>query len=334
MSRALQRWLLLIVVSATSLFYLLHLSSSDASFASPWSLISSEQRSIDWSKVVQQYPLTSFTQLPSGPPKELRKVQAQRFPSESGEQTLERQKRCDAVKEVFLRSWNAYKEHAWGHDEFAPLTMAWKDHFGGWGATLVDALDTLLIMNLDDEFKEAITTLKSVDFSITHVKTLNVFETTIRFLGGLLSAHELAAGKDDGVALQKAKELGEMLYHAFDTSNRMPVTRWFWKHTADGIPQEPHSYTLAAELASMSLEFTRLSQITGDPKYYDAVQRVSDVLEREQQRTKLPGLWPVIFNAQSQSFGDDGTFTLGGRADSMYEYIPKVRIFRSSPKKS
>jgi mannosyl-oligosaccharide alpha-1,2-mannosidase len=250
----------------------------------------------------------------------------EKFPAESRAQKAQRQERLNAVKDVFLQSWNAYKQHAWGHDEFAPISMAWKDHFGGWGATLVDTLDTLLIMGLDDEFKDAIETFKPVDFSITHVKTLNVFETTIRFLGGLLSAHELAEGKDNGVALKKAIELGEMLYHAFDTSNRMPVTRWYWQHTADGIPQEPHSYTLSAELASMSLEFTRLSQLTGDPKYYDAVQRVSDVLEREQKKTKLPGMWPVIFNAQTQSFEEDGTFSFGGRADSMFEYIPKVRL--------
>jgi hypothetical protein len=104
----------------------------------------------------------------------------------------------------------------------------------------------------------------------------------------------------------------------------------------DGKPEEPHSYVLAAELGSMSLEFTKLSQITGDPRYFDAVQRIADVMEREQSETKIPGLWPIVFNAQSQSFRDDATFTMGGRADSMYEYVPKVSrpegTFRSEAK--
>jgi mannosyl-oligosaccharide alpha-1,2-mannosidase len=76
----------------------------------------------------------------------------------------------------------------------------------------------------------------------------------------------------------------------------------------------------------MSLEFTRLSQITGDPRFFDAVQRISNVMESEQSQTRIPGLWPVVFNAQTQSFREDRDFTLGGRADSMYEYVPKEYI--------
>lgn len=76
----------------------------------------------------------------------------------------------------------------------------------------------------------------------------------------------------------------------------------------------------------MALEFTRLSQLTGDPRFYDAVKRVNDVLDREQSKTNIPGLWPVVFDAQQESFKQDFLFTLGGRADSLYEYVPKVCI--------
>lgn len=93
-----------------------------------------------------------------------------------------------------------------------------------------------------------------------------------------------------------------------------------------GEPETAHSYTLAAELGSMSLEFTRLSQITGDKRYFDAVQRITNVMESEQRRTMIPGLWPLVFNARTQSFREDRDFSLGGRADSMYEYIPKGYI--------
>src|ERR1700753_3423873 len=94
----------------------------------------------------------------------------------------------------------------------------------------------------------------------------------------------------------------------------------------EGEPESPHSYTLAAEVGSMTLEFTRLSQLTGDLRFFDAVQRISNVLESEQSQTRIPGLWPVVFNAQKKSFRDERDFTLGGRADSMYEYIPKEYI--------
>ena len=73
----------------------------------------------------------------------------------------------------------------------------------------------------------------------------------------------------------------------------------------------------------MTLEFTRLSQLTGDPKYFDAVQRVSDVLEKHQNRTKIPGLFPILVSPLREEFDVDGAFTMGGMSDSLYEYIPK-----------
>lgn len=72
----------------------------------------------------------------------------------------------------------------------------------------------------------------------------------------------------------------------------------------------------------MSLEFTRLSQITGDPKYFDAVQRITDNLHRTQNLTRLPGLWPLSFDAHALRFSDS-YFTVGGMADSTYEYLVK-----------
>jgi mannosyl-oligosaccharide alpha-1,2-mannosidase len=321
MSRAVQRWIFLIFLALGTIYYFFHIRTIDGSYG----IFGESEISADWSKIKQTYPVPSFHQVPIAKPETIPSIQATQFP-ETEEQKTERLARLQSVKAVFQRSWKAYHDNAWLHDEFTPLTMAWKDHFGGWGATLVDSLDTMLIMGMDKEFLEAMEAVRAIKFSTTHVKTINVFETTIRFLGGFLAAHDIANGRDGGLMLQKAQELGEMLYHAFDTANRMPVTRWYWQHTAAGVPQEPHPYTLAAELASMTLEFTRLSQLTGDPKYYDAVQRVSNVLENEQHRTKLPGLWPVVFNAKTLSFGEDSLFTLGGRADSMYEYIPKTHL--------
>lgn len=89
------------------------------------------------------------------------------------------------------------------------------------------------------------------------------------------------------------------------------------------VSQEAHPHLLLAEAGSLSLEFTRLSQLTGDSKYYDAVQRVTDALQAQQNETKVPGLWPVILNGSTKNFKNDRTFTLGGMADSTYEYLSK-----------
>lgn len=87
----------------------------------------------------------------------------------------------------------------------------------------------------------------------------------------------------------------------------------------------PSKQTILAELGSLSLEFTRMSQLTKDPKYFDAIQRITDFFEENQGLTKLPGLWPMMVNAQDMEFSDP-RFTIGGMADSTYEYLPKEHM--------
>jgi mannosyl-oligosaccharide alpha-1,2-mannosidase len=132
------------------------------------------------------------------------------------------------VKEAFLHSWLGYKEYAWLHDEYMPLSGGYNDQYGGWAATLVDNLDTLWIMGLREEFDVAVAALQTVDFTWSVQPVINVFETTIRYLGGLLSTHDLTGGQYH-VVLDKAIEVAEFIYQAFDTPNRMPVARWDWR---------------------------------------------------------------------------------------------------------
>ena len=152
-------------------------------------------------------------------------------------------------------------------------------------------------MDLHKEFEDAVAAIQEIDFSTCALKELNVFETTIRYLGGFLSAYDLSGGKYP-ILIQKATEMGDMLYKAFDTPNRMPITRWNFKAAVSGVSQEAGDSVLVSEIGSLTLEFTRLSQITGDLRYYDAVQRIMDVFEEQQDKTKLPGMWPVVVNAK------------------------------------
>lgn len=274
-----------------------------------------------WRNVPQRHPVEEYFELPTGPVASIPKIQAE-FGPETSRKKVERQRRLSAVKEAFLHSWEGYKSNAWLQDEVAPLTGYSNNGFGGWGATLIDSLDTLWIMGLEKEFRQAVAALKKVDFTSTPLDTVNVFETTIRYLGGLLSAYDVSGQKDE-ILLNKAVELGNMLYVAFDTPNRMPVTRWDWKNGALGGDQEADTHALLAEVGSMTLEFTRLSQLTGNDKWYDAITRVSNVIYDWQNSTKIPGLWPVLFDARKEDFSKDVTFSFGGQADSLYEYFPK-----------
>ncbi|EME45532.1 glycoside hydrolase family 47 protein [Dothistroma septosporum NZE10] len=277
-----------------------------------------------WRNVPQQHPLQEYTSLPSGPKVQIPLVQHD-FAPETLQHAIERKRRLSAVEAAFRHSWEGYSRNAWLQDEVSPLTGESRNPFGGWGATLVDTLDTLWIMGMEKEFKTAVAGLKKIEFTTASLSEVNVFETTIRYLGGLLSAYDVS-GHRHSILLQRAVELAEMIYHAFDTPNRLPVTRWDWQKTALGNDQEAKSQSLVAEVGSLTLEFTRLSQLTDDPKWYDAVARITDLLEGQQNQTKLPGLWPTYVNARNADFKKDTTFTMGGMADSVYEYLPKQHL--------
>lgn len=202
-----------------------------------------------------------------------------------------------------------------------PISGGSVNTFSGWAATLVDNLDTLWMMDLKDDFYEAVQALSEIDFTWTEDDKVNVFETTIRYLGGFLAAYDLSG---EQALLDKAVEVGEMLYAAFDTPNRMPIARWDLKNALKGGDQHASRSCLVAEVGSLTLEFTRLSQLTGNPKWFDAVNRVMHFFEDQQNKTDLPGMWPIMIDAYTPDFTDDSTFTLGGMADSLYEYFPKT----------
>ncbi|KAF2799289.1 glycoside hydrolase family 47 protein, partial [Melanomma pulvis-pyrius CBS 109.77] len=278
----------------------------------------------NWREIETQHPVRSFTNLPNGHKKNaLPRVQ---YGFEKEEDAglyskVMRQRRQAAVKAAFTRCWTSYKERAWLKDELQPVSGGSKTTFGGWAATLVDSLDTLWIMDLRQEFEEAVAAVVDVDFKPDGV--VNMFETTIRYLGGLLAAYDLTECKDHRL-LEKAMELGDMIYASFDTPNRMPITRWNSVKASKGENQSAASNGIIAEMASFSLEFTRLSQLTGDMRYYDAVTRITDVLEEQQMKTKIPGLWPVGIDVKTPDLTQDTQFSLGAMADSAYEYLGKT----------
>ena len=56
------------------------------------------------------------------------------------------------MKDAAIHSWKAYEEHAWGVDELQPVTLDGKQTLGGLGATIIDSLTTLWLMDLKPEF--------------------------------------------------------------------------------------------------------------------------------------------------------------------------------------
>ena len=279
----------------------------------------------DWANIPFRYPVIDQIPLPTQRVK-IPQIQHEFAPETNGEKEL-RLRRQTRVKDAFTRCWTSYKERAWLTDELKPISGMNATTFGGWGVTLVDSLDTLHIMGMKDEMNKAIEAIATIDFSTSAHGQLSLFEVTIRYLGGLIGAYDLTGIK---ILREKAVQLGEMLYHAFDTPNHMPVLQWNLTMAAEGQEQLPQDRNTIAELGSLCLEFTRLSQITGDSKWYSVVQRLEDLLAQQQFNSELPGMWPIWINTRtemiSKSVEDMTEFSLGGASDSVYEYFSKMHL--------
>lgn len=104
-----------------------------------------------------------------------------------------------AVVDAFRHAWKAYKMYAWGKDELKPISRKSSDWFN-LGLTLVDSLDTMWLMGLTEEFDEAREWVQE-KMDVAQNTDVNLFETTIRVLGGLLSTYHLTG---DALFLDKA----------------------------------------------------------------------------------------------------------------------------------
>ncbi|GAB6021991.1 hypothetical protein CHUAL_006146 [Chamberlinius hualienensis] len=223
--------------------------------------------------------------------------------------------RQQQVVNAFKHAWNGYKKFAWGHDHLKPLTKTYQDWFG-LGLTIIDSLDTMLIMDLKDEFQEARDFVANkLDLRVN--KDVNLFETVIRVLGGLLGAYHLSGDK---IFLKKATELGDSLLPAFKSPSGIPYSdiNLYTQH-AHAPKWGPDSSV--SEVTTLHLEFKDLSRLTGDPKYEMAVDKVAEIVHN---LSKTDGMVPIYINADTGRFRPFSTITLGARGDSYYEYLLKL----------
>ncbi|CAI6010026.1 unnamed protein product [Closterium sp. NIES-65] len=215
-------------------------------------------------------------------------------------------------------AWKGYRQYAWGMDELQPRTKTGANHFGGLGLTIVDSLDSLYLMGLTKEFNEAKSWVHEKLF-FEHDYDANVFETTIRILGGLLSAYDLSG---DPMLLAKAKELADKLLPAFTTPTGIPLA---FVNLASGTSRS-HGWTgrsaLLADLGSTQLEMVALSQRTGDPKYANASEHV---IRQIAKIFPSDGLLPVLIGTVSGK-PTSRHITLGSMGDIFYEYLLKVWV--------
>ncbi|KAF0687611.1 Aste57867_20594 [Aphanomyces stellatus] len=211
-------------------------------------------------------------------------------------------------------AWKGYRTYAYGFDSLNVQTMGHASARGhDMALTLVDSLDTLYIMGMMDEFNEAVewaeTNMMAKHQLPGHV---SLFETTIRALGGYLSAYTLS-GRSSLLAL--ADDLGTRLSRGLNGS-ALPLA------LVDLVDGSTYQSSCLAEFTSIQLEFKYLARLTGKERYFtlvdDIMDKVANIVE-----TKFPdGLLPSSAdNAGGTLFR--GRISIGASADSYYEYLLK-----------
>ncbi|KAL0032725.1 hypothetical protein WJX79_005727 [Trebouxia sp. C0005] len=223
--------------------------------------------------------------------------------------------RQQKVREGMQWAWKGYREFAWGEDELQPHSHTSHRWFG-LGLTLVDSLDTLHVMGLEEELSDAREWVAR-NLMLDQDTTVNLFETTIRILGGLLSAFYLTGG--DRIFLYKAVELGMRLTPGFHSPSGIP-----WSDVnlqkLEGTPPVWSASSSLSEVTSLTLEFFTLGSAMGHPDLGKLAREV--VAKVGKSGDCEEGVCPVWVNPHSgQVHGDK--LSLGSRGDSYYEYLLK-----------
>lgn len=211
---------------------------------------------------------------------------------------------------------------------------------GGMGWIIVDALDTMILMNLTKPVQHAREWIHtSLQYNQDH--DVNTFETTIRMLGGLLSAHylsikhpELAQITDDDVGapgedlyIEKATDLADRILGAFDTRSGIPLAS-VNLNKSEGIPaHNSGGASSTAEATTVQLEFKYMAKLTGESEYWTVVEKVMEVMDDLQPQD---GLVPIFINPDSGKFKGN-EIRLGSRGDSYYGTPRKHSFQNTSP---
>ncbi|WP_329311330.1 glycoside hydrolase family 47 protein [Streptomyces sp. NBC_01262] len=218
---------------------------------------------------------------------------------------------ADVVKE-FRTAWDSYRRLAWGRDELRPVSGSGSDFFipgGTLGLTIIEALDTLYLMELDSELNAGVEWVRN-DLRLDQNAPVQVFEAIIRLVGGLLSAY---AATKDRMLLDRARELADRLLPAFHRSPTGAPYRYVNLSTGEVRGTEAP----LAEIGTCIAEFGELSRITGDRKYFDAAKKALKAVYDRRSRIDLVG---TTLNVETGAWAGR-TATLDPPVDSFYEYL-------------
>ncbi|CDZ96368.1 Glycosyl hydrolase, family 47 [Phaffia rhodozyma] len=276
----------------------------------------------------------------------------------------------ERTRELFNHGYYNYLDHGFPFDELKPLSCkgrgpnaadpangAFNDVCGDYSLTLVDVIDTLAIMGNRTAFEQGVRTIiQTVSFDKSN--KIQVFESTIRILGSLLSAHQFASGdiplpkhhssvdraQDEdfkldwykGELLDMAVDLGDRLVKAWERSGTgfsvgkgrgkenmwgdLPFARVNLKK---GVVKGETTATCTAGAGSLILEFATLSRLTGDPRYETQAKKAFFTIW---ERRSEVGLLGNGIDVGSLEWIPPLISHIGAGTDSFFEYALKAWI--------
>lgn len=217
------------------------------------------------------------------------------------------------VRAQMAWAWAAYKDRCFGADQIKPVSGTAEPFFfpkgPPLGLSIVEALDTLYLMGLDRQAEEGVRWIAdNLHFDIDG--EVQVFETGIRMVGGLLSGW---CGTRDKKLLVLAKDLADRLSPAFTKSpTGMPYR---FVNLKSGAVRDPESYP--AEIGTYIAEWGTLSKAVGDPKYLDMAKRATKALFDRRSKIDLVADTIDIETGMWKS----RRASIGPPTDSYFEYL-------------
>lgn len=217
------------------------------------------------------------------------------------------------VRNEMKWAWGHYADRCFGQDQIKPVSGSSEAFFfpkgPPLGLSIVEALDTLYVMGLDAEVTQSVRWIAdNLHFDIDG--EVQVFETGIRIVGGLLSGWH---GTRDKKLLALAKDMADRLSPAFTRSpTGMPYR---FVNLKTGAVRDPESYP--AEIGTYIAEWGSLSKATGDKKYFDMAKRAMKALF--DRRSKIDLVADTI-NIETGVFASRRA-SIGPPTDSYFEYL-------------
>ncbi|KAH9824690.1 family 47 glycoside hydrolase [Melampsora americana] len=235
----------------------------------------------------------------------------------------------DLVKRTWDHGFDNYMKHAFPKDEVR-ANHEINDVLGNFALTLIDSLDTFIVFQDRDQFSKAIRQIIDTVPNFDIDSRVQVFETTIRVLGGLLSGHLFASDPDnswgyrldwyDDELLHLAKDLADRMMPAFTASRTgLPYAR---VNLRFGISKGETRETCTAGAGSLLLEFATLSRLTNIPTYEQVARKALYALWNRRSELNLFGN-TIDIQTGAWSYG---IASIGAGIDSYYEYLLKSYV--------